>query len=58
MSIEPLLEVLQIRSAESSSRVKQLKRIIERDLKREITWMTKDVRHGTDLAEAQGFLFQ
>ena len=27
---------------------------MEGDLKREITWMAKDVRHGTDLAEAQG----
>ena len=53
VSVENLLEVLQIRSEESSSRVKQLKRIMEGDLKREITWMAKYVHHGTDIADEQ-----
>lgn len=53
VSVENLLEVLEIRSEESSSRVKQLKRIIEGDLKREVTWMAKDVHHATKIANEQ-----
>jgi 3-hydroxyisobutyrate dehydrogenase-like beta-hydroxyacid dehydrogenase len=52
--IDALLEVLQIRSEEFSSRLGQLRSISEGRLKREITWMAKDVHHGSKIAGEKG----
>ena len=51
ISSEGLLEVLQNRSEESPTRVKQLRGIVQGRLQKQRTWMAKDVHFGLTVAD-------